>query len=179
MFKKNLMLVALTSAMIIALLGRVIAAHHDIDKPSETSKLAYQTIKSMNMKQAWVDILPDMVDLIPASMFQTMESQGAPAELVKKLENSLKDKIEAFKVEINFEKIGEKVEHDFASVFSEVYTEEELKSMMNFYQSPIGKQIAKKQSRLMKGTIPLQQEAMDEFLPELTSLVMEEVQASF
>jgi len=42
-----------------------------------------------------------------------------------------------------------------------------------------GKQIAKKQSRLMKGTIPLQQEAMDELLPELTSLVMEEVQASF
>ena len=87
MFKKNLVLVALTSAMIIALLGRVIAAHHETDKPSEISKLAYQTIKSMNMKQAWVDILPDMVDLMPASMFQTMESQGTPAELIKKLEN--------------------------------------------------------------------------------------------
>ena len=98
------------------------------------------------MKQAWVDILPDMVDLMPASMFQTMESQGTPAELIKKLENSLKDKIEAFKAEINFEKIGEKVEHDFASVFSEVYTEEELKAMMSFYQSQL-------ESRLQKNNL--------------------------
>ena len=53
-----------------------------------------------------------------------MKSQGAPTELVEKMEESLNNKIDKLKEEIDFDAIEDSVNHSYTSIFSDAYSEE-------------------------------------------------------
>jgi uncharacterized protein len=53
----------------------------------------------------------------------------------------------------------------YAKTYSEVYTEEELKELLQFYKSPIGKQIAEKNSMILFKEMEMMQKMNDSILP--------------
>jgi len=91
------------------------------------------------------------------------------------MEESLNNKIGKLKEEIDFDAIEDKVNHSYTSIFSDVYSEEELHTLISFYQSPVGKQIIKKQSKLVKVMFPIQGEQVDEIMSKINELVIGEM----
>ena len=69
--------------------------------------------------------------------------------------------------EIDFDAIEDKVNQSLTMAFADMYTEEELKTLISFYQSPIGKQIIKIQPKLVKAMLLIRDEVEKEILPKI------------
>ncbi len=63
-----------------------------------------------------------------------------------------------------------KMEPDFVKLYDKEYTEEEVKAMLQFYQSPVGQSILKKSSIITKKSAPIVQKVVDVITPKIQKL---------
>jgi hypothetical protein len=63
-----------------------------------------------------------------------------------------------------------KMEPEFITLFSSVYTVEELKAIVAFYKSPAGQSMLRKQPILMKRSMEIAQSKIQGLLPELKKM---------
>ena len=59
---------------------------------------------------------------------------------------------------------------EYAGLFAEVFTLEELKGLVAFYESSVGKSLVKKQPVLMQKAMQLSQKKMAVLIPELEKM---------
>ena len=175
MFRKILAAHLSLTVPLIIFVGMVIAAYHERGEHTKISKLAYQAVKAMAYSDETMQGIYATIDIVPKQIVETMKSQGAPTELVEKMEESLNNKIGKLKEEIDFNAIEDRVNYSYTSIFSDVYSEEEPHTLISFYQSLVGKQIIKKQSKLVKAMFPIQGEAVDEIMSKINELVIGEM----
>ncbi len=64
----------------------------------------------------------------------------------------------------------DKLEPEYITLFSTVYTVEELKAIVEFYKSPVGQSMLKKQPMLMQKTMQIAQSKIQSLLPELKKM---------
>jgi len=67
----------------------------------------------------------------------------------------------------------EGVKEDYVKIYIAVFTEEEIRALINFYQSPIGQKLVSKQPELMEKSMELSQKRFMEIMPRLMSLMQE------
>jgi hypothetical protein len=63
--------------------------------------------------------------------------------------------------------------NEYVKLFTDVYTIEELKGMISFYESPIGQSMIEKQPLIIKKVMELSQERMRILIPELKKMIEE------
>ena len=169
MSRKPLVVCTISFAVVLfALAGVVTAEQGRSIEQTDISKLADQAVKIMDVSEVTMQAIYATIEGM-----LNMISQEAPAELAEKMEKSLK--ISTLKKEINFDAIEDKLKRRYNSIFSNTYTEEELQALISFYQSPMGKQIIKKQPNLVKLMFPIQEEMLNEIMPKVDQMIMEEM----
>jgi uncharacterized protein len=62
---------------------------------------------------------------------------------------------------------------EYVDLFSDVYTVEELKGMITFYESPIGQSMIEKQPLVMNKAIQISQDRMKRMIPEIKRMTEE------
>ncbi|MGA1197950.1 MAG: DUF2059 domain-containing protein, partial [Candidatus Latescibacterota bacterium] len=62
------------------------------------------------------------------------------------------------------------IKADYIELYAEVFTEDELKGLINFYESPIGKAYIKKQPELTQKSMMLSQKMMMKVMPKLPGM---------
>jgi len=67
----------------------------------------------------------------------------------------------------------EKMEPEYIKLFSEVYTEDELKAIVEFYKTPAGQSMLKKQPLLMQKSMVISQKQMQALMPEIQKMSQE------
>ncbi len=77
--------------------------------------------------------------------------------------------MDLFMKEISWDNLKE----DYISIYAETFTEEELKGLVTFYKSPVGRKFIEKQPELMKRTMEISQEKMMELIPKMQELAKE------
>ena len=80
---------------------------------------------------------------------------------------------EAFITELRNALSWEGVKEDYVKIYIAVFTEEEIRALINFYQSPIGQKLVSKQPELMEKSMELSQKRFMEIMPRLMSLMQE------
>ena len=65
---------------------------------------------------------------------------------------------------------------DFIQVYSEVFTEKEMKDLIAFYKSPIGQKFIEKMPELQKKTMEIMQKRMMTVIPQLQKSLKESVE---
>ena len=174
MSRKPLVVCTTSFAVVLfALAGVVTAEQGRSIEQTDISKLADQAVKIMDVSEVTMQEIYATIEGMLKQMAETMISQGTPTELAEKMEKSLK--ISTLKKEINFDAIEDKLKRRYNSIFSNTYTEEELQALISFYQSPMGKQIIKKQPNLVKLMFPIQGEMLNEIMPKVDQMIMEEM----
>lgn len=118
----------------------------DMQKNMDSMVGQIQKMQSMQMKQM----------NIPA------EDQEKMAEFQKKLTEKIFDAMK-----------WEKMEPDFIKLFSEVYTEDELKAIVAFYKTPAGQSMLKKQPLLMQKSMEISQKNLMDVMPEIQKMTEE------
>jgi hypothetical protein len=63
-----------------------------------------------------------------------------------------------------------KMEPEYITLFSSVYTVEELKAIVAFYKSPAGQSMLKKQPMLMQKSMQIAQSKIQDLLPEIRKM---------
>lgn len=64
---------------------------------------------------------------------------------------------------------------DMATIYSEVFTEEELMGILDFYRSPAGVAMTEKMPQLMEKMMPAQQKMMMGLSPKLQSIMQQKM----
>ena len=64
-----------------------------------------------------------------------------------------------------------KLEGDLVAIYAETYTAEELKGLLAFYQSPLGRKSVAKEPELMRRTMEVVQGRMQTLMPKIRALV--------
>lgn len=77
-------------------------------------------------------------------------------------------------IEKTFEVMSFNRMHDeYVKLFTDVYTVEELRGMVSFYESPVGRSMVEKQPIIINRTMTLTQERMKVLIPELNRMAEE------
>ena len=67
----------------------------------------------------------------------------------------------------------DKMYHEYVKLFTEIYTVDELKGMISFYESPVGQSMIEKQPLIMNKAMKLSQERMKILIPEIKRMTEE------
>lgn len=67
----------------------------------------------------------------------------------------------------------ESVKEDYVKIYTDVFAEDEIRALVDFYKSPIGQKLVAKQPELMEKSMELSQKRFMETMPRLMSLMQE------
>ena len=108
-----------------------------------------------------------------------MQAQQTQNQMMSQLNipENKKEKVLIFRNKLNkkiFEIISyEKMEKEYLELFTSVYTTEELKGLVKFYKSPVGKSMLEKQPIILKKAMEISQNKMRILMPELQNMIKE------
>lgn len=98
-----------------------------------------------------------------------LDGMDIPDDQKAKFMEMQKRSSEIIKTELSWEKIKE----DVISSYVETYTPEEIKGLIEFYKTDLGKKLVEKQNMLMDKTMQIAQARMDALRPRMAALAAE------
>jgi hypothetical protein len=108
------------------------------------------------------------VDQMVAQIFKMIPSTVPPdasPEVKAKIEETHRRSIDLIKQQMNWQRMKPR--------YAKLFTAEELDGMVAFYESPVGQSMLKKMPELVKRSMALGQNALNEIAPELKRLQKE------
>jgi len=128
-------------------------------------KLAKEIMELTNVNQTMKQFEMQMQQMQKQIMSQINIPENKKAK-AHEFQNKLNKKI--------FEIISyDKMEKEYLELYTSVYTTEELKGIVKFYKSPVGKSMLQKQPIIIKKIMEISQNKMKILMPELQSMVKE------
>lgn len=124
---------------------------------------AEKLLSVMNLKEMTAQILSQIKDMQMAQFMNTVEKDEADSK-------AFQEKLMAF---LTKELSWENLKGDYVNLYAEVFTEEELKGLTDFHNSPVGQKYLKKTPELMRRSMQISQERMMKILPEMQKMSQE------
>lgn len=144
-----------------------------------------QAQDTMAAKRAMAEELLNLMD-VPAAIEKSfaMTKQMIPAQMAKMGESMgqpLASSNSVAAMERMMDMLGkelswDKMKNDYVSLYAETLSEEELKGLIAFYQSPVGKAFIQKQPELMKRSMELTQNLLMNIMPKIQQMAKEMAQ---
>ncbi len=127
--------------------------------------LAEELMNVMNVKETIDQSMAMVKQMIPSQM--QMAQQGAgQKEISPQASEQAMQTMDIIAQEFSYDKIKD----DYIRLYSEVFSEDEMKGIIAFYKSPAGQAFLKKQPELMKKSMELSQKMMMRIMPKLQEL---------
>jgi len=117
--------------------------------------------------------LTDMQKMMDQIVAQVQQMQAAQLKVLNIPEKD-QEKVLQFQSKVTkkiFDAMSwDKMEPEYITLFSTLYTVEELKAIVGFYKSPAGQSMLKKQPMLMQKSMQIAQSKIQSLLPELKKM---------
>lgn len=131
----------------------------------EQRAAAEELLKSSSVEKMMTESFNNVLE----GQSRQLEGMQIPDDQKAKFAEMQKRSAEIIKEELSWEKIKE----DVISAYVESFTQEELKGLVDFYNSPLGKKLIEKQPELMDKTMALAETRMDALRPRMAALATE------
>ena len=115
------------------------------------------------------EIVEQSYDQMLGYMDQMAAQMGLTEEQRPVLEKYMEKMVAAMKEEMSWEKM----QPYMLDAYVAVYSEQELRELADFYASPLGQKFLAKMPELMKETMQLTQQMMQDFLPRMKEIQQE------
>lgn len=140
----------------------------------DTSKgLAEELLLLMEIPQN-IEKSFQMIKQMQAAQFQQMAGGVAGTEEVASLQDEIMDMISA-------EMSWDNLKDDYIGIYSDTFTADELRGIIEFYKSPVGQKFVEKMPELQRRSMELSQKQTLELMPKIQSKsqeVMQKVRAA-
>jgi len=126
---------------------------------NQVREAAERLLDLFNMNENFDQTMKQAVQM-PLSMIDSQDlSPEQKAEAKRAVEASMKVTMERFS--------WERMKDMFIDIYAEVFTVEEINGLIEFYESPLGRQFIEKQPQLMQATMAKMQALMQEMMPQI------------
>jgi len=165
--KKLILLVVIAGCLFTTVAGaqEVAAVQGDV-----RSELAGQLLGLMDVEKNLKQSL-DMVKKMQMEQLKTMTPHGQDTAKVQEMQSKIMNLVAE-------EMSWEKMRADYVAIYAETFTEEELRGMVEFYQTPVGRKLIEKTPELMQRPMMITQKQMAEMMPKVEAAVREARQAA-
>ena len=150
--------------VLVAIAGaaRAAASPESVDRLMQAMKVQQQ------LDLVYSQSLPAMENAMRQSLGQKMDSAEA-----ERMFNAVMPKINA----VIREELGwAKLRPDFAAIYAETFTQQEIDGLIAFYQGPIGRAFVNKQAQLTQRSMKLMQQKMGPVMQKVMRIAKEEVE---
>jgi hypothetical protein len=133
---------------------------------SERQALAERLLEGMQMQETIEKSFEMVKQMIPAQMKQ----MGVPDEASSgKAQDVMQETMDLVMKEMSWDNL----KGDYIAIYAETFTAEELKGLVRFYESPIGKKFVEKQPELMQRSMRISQKQMMTLMPKIQELTQQ------
>lgn len=126
---------------------------------------AEELLNVMNVQQSIEKSFAMVKRMIPAQMARMSQATGQ-TNMLSSATNQTDTLLDMVAREFSWDKIKD----DYITLYSETFTEDEMKGIIAFYKSPEGQAFTKKQPELMKRSMELSQKLMMNILPKIQDM---------
>ena len=154
MFKKLLVLLSLIAATSMA--------NADVAK----QRALAEEMLEVSQASSVLDNMSKQVDAMFAQTVQQMNLTGDKQAEAEKYQQRLNT---IMKEELSWDKL----KGQFVDVYVDVFSEEELEELVEFYKSPLGQKLIVKMPQLMQESMGLAQKQMQSIIPKIKALSQE------
>ena len=144
--------------LLVVALGLRVACAEDHAR----QKLAEELLVLMKMQDSMQKSLDMLKKTLPAQIQQMSRTAGGPQAPVQA--SAQADRVMAL---VAAEMSWDKLKGDYVKLYSETFTEEELRGLVDFYKSPAGQTFTAKQPEVMRRSMEISQRAMMQILPKI------------
>jgi hypothetical protein len=130
--------------------------------------LAEELLNLLNVRETQEKALTMYQQMMVALIQENEPKSGDPAVRTK-VASLMEKTLDMVKAEMSWDKRKE----DYIVLYSETYTEPELKDMIAFYKTPSGQALVKKQPEVLKRSFELSQKVLSELMPKIKAMTNE------
>jgi uncharacterized protein len=156
---------AVISGAIVMILVAVAFSARSEDKDKWKRALAEELLEQTNAKEATQTSF-DLIKQMVTSQLRAVKPPEGRAEATKELADQLNKILDVVAEEFSWENMRE----DYINLYAGLFTEEELKDLIAFYRSPVGREFVKKQPELMKRTLEITQRKVADIIPRIAKM---------
>ena len=161
--KKTLVLVAVAIGL------GVCSAH---GQEASRRAMAESLLNAMNVQDTIEKSFAMLQQMIPAQMDKMKQAAGQ-TNTSSNVSSQTAKMMDMMAQEFSWSK----VKNDYITLYADTFTEEEMKGILGFYNSPAGQAFVKKQPELMKRSMELSQKIMMQVMPKIQAMA-EEMEAT-
>ncbi len=133
---------------------------------TEASKKSVEELMELTEVSKMMDVMQEQI----GNMFNRMSKQMNISEKEKPAFDKYMKKVGNLLIkDMNWEAIKEPM----MEIYAKHFTEKEVKGLINFYQSNLGKSMIKKMPLIMQDSMLISQELMKDFMPKIQALTIE------
>ena len=114
-------------------------------------------------------MIEPMMENVMSVMQQQMSQVEIPEDKMPIVEKYNQKIIDTLRQEMRWERMKD----DFVNLYLEVYTEEEIRGLTEFYKSPLGQKMLDKMPELMQASLQISQGLLQQTLPKIQQLSQE------
>ena len=114
-------------------------------------------------------MIEPMMENVMSMIQQQMAQVDIPEDKKPIIQKYNQKIIETLRQEMQWEKMKE----DFVALYLNVYTEEEIRELTEFYASPLGQKMLDKMPELMQASLQISQSMLQQTLPKIQQLSQE------
>ena len=114
-------------------------------------------------------MLEPMMDNVMSVMQQQMSQVNIPEDKKPIVDKYNQKIIETLRHEMRWENMQE----DFVALYLDVYSEEEIRGLTDFYKTPLGQKMLDKMPELMQASMQISQGLLQQTLPKIQQLSQE------
>jgi uncharacterized protein len=130
-----------------------------------------ELLKVAKFDQTMNAVMGQMDGVMTQAMQQALAGKNLPPDAMAKAKEISTKMTAAFKEDFSAEKMKEIT----ISIYSDVFTEEEVRAIIDFYKTPGGQALINKQPQVMQKMMSIMQQKMGEIMPKIKAAVDESV----
>ncbi|SFN33959.1 DUF2059 domain-containing protein [Dokdonella immobilis] len=149
-------------ALLLLICGSAAAAPSAAKPVDEKITLSIELMQIMNFDKTMQSMQGQMRGMME-EQFKSYAACEAAQPVLREFSGKLSDRMMDYLTDEN-------LKVDIAAVYADVFTVEELRGVIDFYRSPIGKKLIERMPELMQKSMVITQDRMKAMMPELKAL---------
>ena len=130
-----------------------------------------ELLKVAKFDQTMTAMWGQMDAIMNQAMQQTLAGKNLPPEAMQQAKQLSAKMVDTIKEDLSAEKMKEMV----VSIYTEIFTEDEVRSIIDFYKTPGGQALINKQPLVLQKTMAFMQQRMAAIVPKIQAAVEESV----
>ena len=151
--------------LILTLITSVVITSTAVASPESHRQAVEEMLAISRVDQ----MLEPMMDNVMTVMQQQMSQVNIPEDKKPIVDKYNQKIIETLRQEMRWENMQE----DFVALYLEVYSEEEIRGLTDFYKTPLGQKMLDKMPELMQASMQISQGLLQQTLPKIQQLSQE------